>query len=233
MQPILISWSGGKDSALALWELLRSERWHPLALLCSISQPYGRVTMHGVRLSLLERQARALGLPLVPIYLPPEASNSIYEARWAEALEPWRQRGVRHVAFGDIFLRDIRAYRENQLAALDMEPIFPIWTGLEDPDSGWALLERFWQTGFHARIVCADSRYFKPEWVGEELTPALLRALPEEVDPCGERGEFHTFVFSGPLFSGPIAHRLGRRVLRGGFYYRDLVPLTPHPSMEV
>lgn len=225
-QPILVSWSGGKDSALALYRLLQDPSWQVKGLLCTISQPYDRITMHGVRRVLLERQVAALAVgPLFPIYLPPNASNTTYEAAWAETLRPLRKRGVCHVAFGDIFLEDIRAYRERQLAALDMTPVFPIWTGRRERTASMALLETFWKAGFRTRIVCVDARHLGPEWAGRELTPQAVRALPNTVDPCGENGELHTFVFAGPLFRTPVAHRLGRHVTRQGFHFRDLLPI--------
>ncbi len=223
--PILVSWSGGKDSALALYRILQDPSWQVVGLLCTISQPYNRITMHGVRRNLLEQQIAALNLaPMIPILLPPDASNAVYEAAWADALRPLIAQGIRHVAFGDIFLEDIRAYRAQQLARLGMTPVFPIWTGSRRRADSLALLDAFWQAGFRTRIVCVDSRHLGPEWAGRELTPEALQELPETVDPCGENGEFHTFVFDGPLFQYPIHHRLGRRVSRRGFHFRDLLP---------
>ncbi len=225
--PVLFSWSGGKDSALALYRLQQDPRWHVRALICTFTRPFDRLTMHGVRRALILAQAEALGLPVISVEIPAGASNAAYEAAWEEALAPYREQGVRHVAFGDIFLEDVRAYRERQLTALGMEMVEPIWTGSEDPARSRALLEAFWQAGFRTRIVCADARFLGPEWVGRELTPSALAALPEGVDPCGERGEFHTFVFAGPMFRHPIVHHLGRRVTRDGFHYRDLLPGPP------
>ncbi len=228
--PILVSWSGGKDSALALYRILQDPSWQVVGLLCTISQPYNRITMHGVRRNLLEQQITALNLaPMIPILLPPDASNAVYEAAWADALRPLIAQGIRHVAFGDIFLEDIRAYREQQLARLGMTPVFPIWTGSRRRADSLALLDAFWQAGFRTRIVCVDSRHLGPKWAGRELTPEALQELPETVDPCGENGEFHTFVFDGPLFQYPIHHRLGRRVSHRGFHFRDLLPRTPSP----
>lgn len=224
--PILVSWSGGKDSALALYQMLQDARWHVAGLLCTFSQPYDRITMHGVRRTLLEQQVAALGLAsMVPIFLPPNASNEVYEAAWAKVLHPFIQQGIRQVAFGDIFLEEIRAYRERQLAKLGMTPVFPIWTGSRHPADSWAVLAAFWQAGFRTRIVCADAQHFDSTWVGRELTPITVQQLPPSVDPCGENGEFHTFVFDGPLFSHPVRHRLGRCVTRQGFHFRDLLPL--------
>ncbi len=225
-KPLLISWSGGKDSALALYRLLQDETWQVVGFLCTFTQPYNRLTMHGVRRELIEGQIAALNLaPLVPIHIPAHASNAVYEEAWARALEPFRKQGVRHVAFGDIFLQDIRAYRQQQLEALGMEPVWPLWTGTEDPEASKALLREFWDAGFRTRVVCADARLLSPFWAGQELTPLAVHALPEGIDPCGERGEFHTFVFQGPLFSHPLRHRIGRRVTREGFHYRDLLPV--------
>ena len=223
--PVLVSWSGGKDSALALHRTLHDPNWQVVGLLCTISQPYDRITMHGVRRALIEQQVAAMNVaPMIPIFLPPEASNEVYEAAWAKALRPFIAQGVRHVAFGDIFLEDIRAYREQQLAKLDMTPVFPIWTGSRRRTDSLALLDEFWNADFRTRIVCVDARHLGPEWAGRELTPEAVEKLPEAVDPCGENGEFHTFVFDGPLFRHPVRHRLGRRVTRRGFHFRDLVP---------
>ena len=194
--PVLVSWSGGKDSALALHRTLHDPNWQVVGLLCTISQPYDRITMHGVRRALIEQQVAAMNVaPMIPIFLPPEASNEVYEAAWAKALRPFIAQGVRHVAFGDIFLEDIRAYREQQLAKLDMTPVFPIWTGSRRRTDSLALLNTFWNAGFRTRIVCVDARHLGPEWAG------------------------------GPLFHHPVSHRLGRRVTRRGFHFRDLVPL--------
>lgn len=222
---VLVSWSGGKDSALALYRILQDSSWHVVGLLCTFSRPYDRLTMHGVRRALIEQQIATMNLaPMVPIFLPPEASNETYEAAWKEALHPFIERGIRHVAFGDIFLEDIRAYRERQLAALDMTPVFPLWTGRRERTASLALLDTFWKAGFRTRIVCVDARHLEPTWAGRELTPEAAQALPSTVDPCGENGEFHTFVFAGPLFHAPVAHRLGRLVTRQGFHFRDLLP---------
>ncbi len=224
--PVLVSWSGGKDSALALYRILQDPNWQVAGLLCTISQPYDRLTMHGVRRVLLEQQVAAMNVaPMIPIFLPPDASNDVYETAWAEALRPLIAQGIRHVAFGDIFLEDIRAYREQQLAALGMRPVFPIWTGSRRHNDSLTLLDEFWNVGFRTRIVCVDARHLGPEWAGRELTPDAVRELPDTVDPCGENGEFHTFVFDGPLFQHPVRHRQGRCVTRRGFHFRDLVPL--------
>ncbi len=224
--PVLVSWSGGKDSALALYRILQDPNWQVAGLLCTISQPYDRLTMHGVRRVLLEQQVAAMNVaPMIPIFLPPDASNNVYETAWAEALRPLIAQGIRHVAFGDIFLEDIRAYREQQLAALGMRPVFPIWTGSRRHNDSLTLLDEFWNVGFRTRIVCVDARHLGPEWAGRELTPDVVRELPNTVDPCGENGEFHTFVFDGPLFQHPVRHQQGRCVTRRGFHFRDLVPL--------
>ncbi|MCS6982241.1 MAG: adenine nucleotide alpha hydrolase [Flavobacteriales bacterium] len=224
MRPILLSWSGGKDSALALWRLLQSGQWKPVGLLCTFSTPFDRVLMHGVRRLLLLQQAQATGIDLVPIFLPPEPSNDVYETAWAEVVGDWCRRGVRHVAFGDVFLQDIRAYREKQLAKLDMEPVFPVWTGCPEREASWQLLEEFWSVGFRTRIVCVELTKLGEEWAGRELSPTQARRLPPDVDPCGENGEFHTFVFAGPCFKNPIRVRLGKRFFAKGFCYRDLLP---------
>ncbi len=222
--PILVSWSGGKDSAHMLYHLLQDSAWEIVGLLCTLDASSNRVPVHGVRRTLVERQVAQMPVgPLIPISIPPGASNEVYEQAWAQALAPFRAQGIRHVAFGDIFLEDIRAYRERQLAALGMEALFPIWTGTPAPEVSRALVERFLQAGFRTRMVGVDARYFEEAWAGRILTRQVLDRLPEEVDPCGERGEYHTFVFEGPLFHAPVAHRLGQVFSQGGFHYRDLL----------
>jgi uncharacterized protein (TIGR00290 family) len=218
-EAVLFCWSGGKDSAMALHALLSTGDYRVAALLTTITDEYDRISMHGVRRVLLERQAESLGLPLHPVLIPPQCINAIYEARMKQALEEHFAHGVRRVAFGDIFLEDLRAYREKNLALVGMEAIFPIWK--RDTRE---LAREFVRLGFRAVTVCVDPRVLEASFAGRELDPSFFADLPPGVDPCGENGEFHTFVFDGPIFKSPIAFRTGETVLRDGFFFCDLLP---------
>lgn len=218
-EPILVCWSGGKDSAMALRELLQREDVRIVALLTTVTETYDRISMHGVRRELLERQAEYIGLPLETVLIPPRCSNPVYEARMEEALRMYLGQGVREVAFGDIFLEDLRAYREKTLASIGMTALFPIWK--RDTRE---LARSFLADRFRAFTVCIDSRVLAPGFVGRELDECFFNDLPRHVDPCGENGEFHTFVFDGPIFSQPIPVRTGEIVTREGFVFCDLLP---------
>jgi uncharacterized protein (TIGR00290 family) len=218
-ETILMSWSGGKDSALSLYELQRAGGYQVAALLTTITEVYDRISMHGVRRVLLERQAEALGLPLHPIFIPPGCVNREYEWKMEQALRTHQQNGVQRVAFGDIFLEDLRKYREANLAKIGMQGLFPIWkrgTG--------ELVRSFLALGFRAIVVCVDPRYLGAVFAGKMIDDEFLRDLPEGVDPCGENGEFHSFVFDGPLFREPVRFQPGEVVLRDSFYFCDLLP---------
>ena len=216
-RPVLVSWSGGKDSALALHSLRASEDFEPAGLLTTINEDHGRVSIHGVRRELLERQAESIGLPLHEVLIPADCPNAVYEERLAAVLREVRAQGIHHVAFGDLFLEDIRCYREKQMAALGLEPIFPLW-GLDTAK----LARLFLSLGFQAVLVCVDSEQLDSSFTGRPFDKALLRALPATVDPCGENGEFHTFVHAGPIFREPIGIKIGRVEERGRFWFRDL-----------
>gem|GEM_PF-462866 len=218
--PILLSWSGGKDSAFALHTLRSSPDFEPVGLLTSITEGYDRISIHGVRRELVERQAESIGLPLRQVLIPKECTNEVYEERLASALREVRAEGIRHVAFGDLFLEDIRAYRERQMAALGLEPVFPVW-GLDTDELARELI----RLGFKATLVCVDSEVLDPVFVGRSFDEDLLRDLPADIDPCGENGEFHTFVHAGPIFREPVGIRLGRVEGRGRFWFRDLEAL--------
>jgi uncharacterized protein (TIGR00290 family) len=218
-EDVLFCWSGGKDSAMALHAMRAAGDCRAVALLTTITDEYDRISMHGVRRSLLERQAESLGLPLHPVRIPPQCINTVYEARMKEALAEHFARGVRRVAFGDIFLEDLRAYREKNLAQVSMGAIFPIWK--RDTRE---LAREFVGLGFRAIAVCVDPRVLDASFAGRELDPSFFADLPPGVDPCGENGEFHTFVFDGPIFKTPIAVRTGETVLRDGFCFCDLLP---------
>jgi uncharacterized protein (TIGR00290 family) len=218
-EDVLFCWSGGKDSAMALHALRAGNDCRITALLTTITEKYDRISMHGVRRALLERQAESLGLPLHPVLIPPQCINTIYEERMKEALEQHLAKGVRHVAFGDIFLEDLRVYREKNLAQVGMQAIFPIWK--RDTRE---LAREFVRQGFRATAVCVDPRVLDTSFAGRELDTSFFADLPPGVDPCGENGEFHTFVFDGPVFKTPIAVRIGEKVARDGFYFCDLLP---------
>jgi uncharacterized protein (TIGR00290 family) len=218
-ESILFCWSGGKDSAMALHTLLQQSDIRIAALLTTVTEGYERISMHGVRRELLARQAQSIGLPLHEVRIPPQCVNPIYEARMEEALRIHFENGVRKVAFGDIFLEDLRAYREKNLARIGMTALFPIWK--RDTRE---LIRSFHAHRFRAIAVCVDSKVLDPSFAGRELDESFFRDLPPHADPCGENGEFHTFVFDGPIFQSPIPVRTGEIVNRDGFIFCDLLP---------
>jgi uncharacterized protein (TIGR00290 family) len=215
--PVLFCWSGGKDSAMALNVLRQQEELRVAALLTTVTEGYERVSMHGVQRSLLLRQAHAIGLPLQEVRIPPQCVNPVYEARMREALLSQKENGVRYVAFGDIFLQDLREYRERNLSLVEMSAIFPIWR--RDTQE---LAQEFCAMGFRAVAVCIDSTKLSREFAGRDLDESFFSDLPAGVDPCGENGEFHSFVYDGPIFSDAIAVERGEVVERDGFYFCDL-----------
>jgi uncharacterized protein (TIGR00290 family) len=218
MEKVLFSWSSGKDSALALYELQRNKDYEIIALLTTVTAGYERISMHGVRRELLEQQAAALGYPLTEIVIPQKATNEEYEDQMRRALAGYQEKGVNCVAFGDIFLEDLRAYREKNLAQVGMRGIFPLWK--RDTRE---LVHELGRLGFKAIITCVDTQALGKEYAGREINEKFLEGLPEKVDPCGENGEFHTFVYDGPNFSSRIAIAPGEKVLREDrFYYCDL-----------
>jgi uncharacterized protein (TIGR00290 family) len=219
-EPILFCWSGGKDSALALHTLLQRPDVRIAALLTSVTETYERISMHGVRRELLVQQAQSIGLPLHEVRIPPQCVNPIYEARMEEALRIHYAEGVRTVAFGDIFLEDLRVYREKNLARIGMTALFPIWKR----DTG-ELIRSFHAARFRAIAACIDPRVLDRSLAGRELDESFFRDLPAGVDPCGENGEFHTFVFDGPIFRNPIPVRASEVVERDSFIYCDLLPI--------
>jgi len=219
MEDVLFCWSGGKDSAMALHALRAARDCRITALLTTITEEYDRISMHGVRRALLARQAESLGLPLHAVLIPPQCINATYEERMKEALALHFARGVRRVAFGDIFLEDLRAYREKNLAQVGMQALFPIWK--RDTRE---LAREFVREGFRAIAVCVDPRVLDASFAGRELDASFFADLPPGVDPCGENGEIHTFVFDGPVFKTPIPIRVGEKVLRDGFCFCDLLP---------
>jgi uncharacterized protein (TIGR00290 family) len=217
---VVLSWSGGKDSALALWVMREELGIEPAALLTTMNEDYERVSIHGVRRELVRAQAEAVGLPLVEVEIPTGCSNDLYEARVEAALAAPPLDALPTVAFADLFLADIRAYREERLAATGRQGLFPLW-GLDTA----ALARRFVAAGFGATLVVVDTDQLDSSFVGRRLDAALLDDLPAGVDPCGENGEFHTFVDSGPIFTDPVAVAPGERRDDGRFVYQDLRPI--------
>ncbi|HET7240773.1 MAG TPA: hypothetical protein VFI77_06420 [Gemmatimonadales bacterium] len=218
---VLLAWSGGKDSALALAALRADPAWQVVGLLTTITRDYDRISIHGVRRAVLEAQVAALRLPLIEATIPAAASNVTYETAFAQALASAQARwpGLRHIAFGDLFLTDVRAYRETLLARLGWTGVFPLWG-----QDTTALARRFVAQGYRAILTCVDTTQLAAEFAGQELDAALLAGLPATVDPCGERGEFHTCVYAGPLFDRPLPLVPGDRVRRDGrFEYCDVL----------
>jgi len=214
-----LSWSSGKDSAWALHELRKQPDVEVVGLLTTVTEPFSRVSMHAVRETLLERQAAAVGLPLIKVPLPSPSSNEVYEARMTEALARAREQDVTHVAFGDLFLEDIRRYREERLEGTGIKPLFPLW-GRDTK----VLAREMVDAGLRAVVTCVDPKQLDPAFAGSHFNPLCLDALPDEVDPCGEHGEFHTFTYQGPMFSAPIPVALGEVVERDGFVFADVLP---------
>ena len=219
--PVVFSWSGGKDSAMALQVVQREAKYEVMSLLTTVTEGYERISMHGVRNELLRRQAEAIGLPVEEVRIPPQCPNSVYEARMAETVSGFRENGVQHFAFGDIFLQDLRAYREQKLMQANMTALFPIWK-VDTRE----LAERFMREGFRAIAACIDPRRLDRSFAGRELDASFFRDLPANVDPCGENGEFHTFVFDGPIFRKAIPVRTGEVVERDNFVFCDLVAVV-------
>jgi uncharacterized protein (TIGR00290 family) len=222
--PIALSWSGGKDSALALSALRADPRYELVALMTSVTREYDRVSIHGVRRTLLDAQVRAIGVPLVEVSLGARASNDSYERAFHQALQSLQavHRHVRHLAFGDLFLEDVRAYRERLLEGTGVGAEFPLW-GRDTR----VLAETFIAQGFEARLTCVDTTQIDGAFAGRRFDAALIADLPAGADPCGERGEFHTFVSAGPIFAAPIPVTVGEVVLRDGrFAYCDLLPVA-------
>ncbi len=220
-KPVVFCWSGGKDSALALDALGSDREYEVVSLLTTLTRGYDRITMHGVRRSLLLQQVAALGLPLDEVWISPAAANAEYETQMEAVLRQCQARGIDTVAFGDIFLADLREYREKNLARLGMQAIFPIWRR-----DSTELIESFRQRGFKARLACVDAVKLGRRFSGREIDANFLSDLPAGVDPCGENGEYHSFVYDGPLFRTPIALTAGEIVEREGRFYIDLLPGT-------
>jgi uncharacterized protein (TIGR00290 family) len=220
MKRVLLSWSSGKDCAWALHVLRQQPDIDVVGLLTTLNAEFDRVAMHGTRRSMLEAQAEAAGLPLWTVPLPWPCSNEVYEQRMAEACGRAVRERIEAIAFGDLFLRDVREYRERQLAGTGLEPLFPLWEIPTDE-----LARTMIAGGLRAKLVCVDSRQLPASFAGRNFDADLLRDLPAQVDPCGERGEFHSCVYDGPMFTKPIALESGEIVDRDGFIFADFSPL--------
>lgn len=216
---IILSWSGGKDCALACHLIQDRGGYEIVALLTTITEAYDRVSMHGVRRVLIEQQAESMDLPLETVYIPTESTTEDYEQRMGEVLFGYKEHNVASVAFGDVFLEDVRKYREENLARAGMEAVFPLWS----KDTA-ELTGDFIGMGFEAIITCVDSRVLDSSFLGKRIDRDLVSRLPSGVDKGGENGEFHSFVFSGPIFKQKINVSVGEVVLRDSFYFCDLLP---------
>lgn len=235
---VVACWSGGKDSALALHAVTQRADIEVVGLLTTLNPEYDRISMHGVRRSMLEAQTAAIGLPGEQVFVgsapaappgpaqPEDAngyttfpSNLEYEHRMRAAMEAARDRGVEAIVFGDIFLEDLRAYRERNLAGVGLRGVFPLWKR-----DTHALVTEFAESGFRAVTVCVDDTKLDERWVGRRIDAAFVRDLPADVDPCGENGEYHSFVFDGPIFRTPVRFTQGETVHRDGFWFHDLLP---------
>jgi uncharacterized protein (TIGR00290 family) len=217
---VVLSWSGGKDSTMAAYHLLASHKYEITALWTTVTEEFDRISMHGVRRELLEQQAASLGIPLQMMMIPKDCTNEIYEARMRETLGHFKTQGITKVAFGDLFLEDVRKYRDERLAQVGMSGLYPIW--MRDTDE---LVRTFIGLGFRALLACVDTEAIDAAFAGREIDESLLADLPESADPCGEYGEYHSFVYAGPIFKRVIACKAGAAVRRTPrFNYCDILP---------
>ncbi|MBI1769660.1 MAG: diphthine--ammonia ligase [Bacteroidetes bacterium] len=244
-QKAIFNWSGGKDSALCLFKVMTLREYDVSCLLTSVNEQYRRISMHGVRIELLEQQAANVGIPLVKMLMPKMPDMKTYETIMKETFTRLKNEGMEVCIFGDIFLEDLRKYRENKLAEMDLKAIFPLWKIPTDQ-----LIREFIDLGFKAVVVCVNDKFLDKSFVGRVIDDSFLKDLPDNVDPCGEYGEFHSFVFDGPIFKEPIEFKLGEMVYRkysptqqdgnsqyncnsssfnpfeSGFWYGDLLPIS-------
>lgn len=219
-EKVLFSWSGGKDSAIALYKIQRNQDYKILALFTTVTKDYDRISMHGVRRILLQKQVECMGLSLHEVFIPRNGSNEEYDSIMKEEMIRFREKGISSVVFGDIFLEDVKNYRERNLSEVAMKGIFPIWNS-DTAD----LAKDFIASGFKAVVTCVDSKALDEKFVGKILDEHFLSELPSNVDPCGENGEFHSFVFDGPIFKQAVKFKKGEVLLRDNrFYYCDLTP---------
>jgi uncharacterized protein (TIGR00290 family) len=216
---VLVSWSGGKDSCMALHEIQQARQYEVLALLTTMTEGFDRISMHGVRRVLLERQANALGLPLLEVVISKNASNEEYERKFVDAVRSFDAQVIDSIVFGDLFLEDVKQYRDQFLARHNLRGTYPVWK--RDTRE---FVEQFIALGFKAITTCVDSRRLDSSFVGRTIDYDFLATLPADIDPCGENGEFHTFVFDGPNFSAPVSFLKGEVVKRESFWFCDLLP---------
>ena len=245
MKKAFMNWSGGKDSTFTLWRVLRGKEFDVNCLLTTLSDEYKRISMHGVREELLDMQADALGIPLRKVFLPEMPSMEIYEEKMNEAVAGFKTEGIEYSIFGDIFLEDLKKYREDKFEGTGISPVFPIWK----IDTG-KLVRDFINAGFKAVVVCVNDKYLDESFTGRTIDENFLNDLPGNVDPCGENGEYHSFVFGGPIYKNEIKYEIGEKVYRNykpvssdssnsddcykddkesfdtGFWYCDLLPIT-------
>ena len=219
-EKIIFSWSGGKDSALALYEIKREKKYEIVALLTTVTKDYDRISMHGVRQKLLQLQSESLDFPLKKVFISKNKSQEEYEDKMRDTLLECQKEGANSVVCGDIFLEDLRKYREENLAKIDMKGIFPLWK-----KNTKELASRFINLGFKAIVTCVDSRILDKKFAGRNFDKSFLSELPDNIDPCGENGEFHSFVYDGPVFKERVGCKTAEIVLRDNrFYYCDLIP---------
>ncbi|NIP37663.1 MAG: diphthine--ammonia ligase [Candidatus Dadabacteria bacterium] len=219
-KPIIVSWSGGKDSTLALYEIINNKDYEVEALITTVTENYDRISIHGVRNELLEKQAASIGIPLKKVLIPKDCTNEQYETALKSILLDFKEQGINEIVFGDIFLEDVKKYRDNLLASLHMKGIYPIWKMYSKE-----LAAKFIELGFKAITTFVDSQQIDKRFVGREYNYEFLEYLPETADPCGENDEFHTFVYDGPLFNQRIEFNKGEIVFRDlRFHYCDLIP---------
>ncbi|MXS72351.1 diphthine--ammonia ligase [Flavobacteriaceae bacterium W22] len=207
IQKAIFNWSSGKDSALALYKTLQEEKFEITSLLTSINEEFQRISMHGVSVSLLEKQAESLGFPLIKLELPKDPSMEEYQELMSSTMNKIKSQGVTHSIFGDIFLEDLKKYREDQLQSIGMEAFFPLWK-----KNTADLIHEFLDLGFKTIVTCVNETYLDKSFAGRIIDASFIKDLPENVDPCGENGEFHTFTFDGPIFKNPIDFEIGEVV---------------------
>lgn len=227
-EKIVLSWSGGKDSSLALYEIQQNDEYEVVSLLTTVSEHYQRISHHGVRVELLEQQATAIGIDLHILYLPQTCTNDLYEQQMKKAMLEYLDKGIRTVAFGDIFLEDLRSYREEKLSLVDMQAIFPIWK--RDTTE---LIHTYIDLGFKSYLSCIDADKLESSFAGRLIDESFVCDLPDGADPCGENGEFHTFVFDGPIFNRPLLISVGEIVRRDKRYFADLLPKPLLPKSQI
>jgi uncharacterized protein (TIGR00290 family) len=229
-----ISWSSGKDSAIAFYRIRMSGKFEVSCLLTTITDQFRRVSMHGVREELLDLQAESVGVPLAKLRIPYPCPNSVYEQKMHHLLSELKTGGVTHCVFGDLFLQDIRRYREEKLAQIGIQPVFPVWG-----ENTSELAHEMISEGFRAVVTCVDTRKLDASFAGRDFDRSFLDDLPRNVDPCGENGEFHTFVYDGPVFRERIEVEIGERVLREGYQFVDVLAktgtdkLSPSTTVEI